>query len=92
MDLRKLEIGQHLAKDPMKQVQAYLELKGSESTRKIRAVRVLNVCFPEAQWQGLWDGKNLQFRYRGSGEERWEFTTMRTQQGSQPELLSIPTQ
>ncbi|CAM1501353.1 Fc.00g105150.m01.CDS01 [Cosmosporella sp. VM-42] len=75
MDFRKLELGQHPPKDPMKLVQAYLEDK--EAFEHIKAVHVLNACFLERPWVGIWDGKNNVFKYWGTGDERWEFTTYR---------------
>lgn len=75
MDFRKLELGQHPAKDPMKLVQAYLEEREAEG--QIRAVHVLNACFLERPWVGMWDAKDHLFKYWGTGDERWEFTTYR---------------
>lgn len=46
MDFRKLQLGQHPLKDPMKLVQAYLEEK--EASNQIKAVHILNACFLEA--------------------------------------------
>jgi nucleoside-diphosphate-sugar epimerase len=71
MDFRKLEFGDHPVKDPMKHVQAYLETKKAQIT----AVHVLNACFLERPWQGIWDDKNNTFKYWGTGDEKWEFTT-----------------
>lgn len=51
MDFRKLELGQHPLKDPMKHVQAYLEKK--EASNQIRAIHILNACFLEVPWAGL---------------------------------------
>lgn len=75
MDFRKLELGQHPPKDPMKLVQAYLEEREAEG--RIRAVHVLNACFLERPWVGMWDAKGHLFKYWGTGDERWEFTTYR---------------
>jgi len=75
MDFRKLELGQHPPKDPMKLVQAYLEEK--EMTGQIRAVHILNACFLERPWVGIWDAKGGFLKYWGTGDERWEFTTYR---------------
>jgi NAD(P)H-binding len=71
MDFRKLSYGDHPTKDPMKHVQEYLEEKSAEIT----AVHILNACFLERPWVGLWDAENESFRYWGTGEERWEFTS-----------------
>lgn len=71
MDFRKLEVGDHPAKDPMISTWKYLE----EHASQIKAVHILNACFTERPWAGIWDGKEQEFRYWGSGEERWEFTT-----------------
>lgn len=73
MDFRKLEFGQHLLKDPMKHVQAYLEEK--EAKGLIKAVHVLNACFLEAPWPGLWNAKKQQLQYWGTGNEKWELTS-----------------
>ena len=73
MDFRKLELGQHPPKDPMKLVQAYLEEK--EVSGSIKAVHVLNACFLERPWVGIWDAGENVFKYWGTGDERWEFTT-----------------
>ncbi|CAH0040677.1 unnamed protein product [Clonostachys rhizophaga] len=75
MDFRKLELGQHPPKDPMKLVQAYLEEK--EAAGQLKAVHVLNACFLERPWVGIWDSKRNLFKYWGTGDERWEFTTYR---------------
>jgi hypothetical protein len=71
MDFRKLAYGDHPVKDPMKYVQAYLE----EMSAQITAVHVLNACFLERPWRGLWDAKSECFKYWGTGDEEWEFTT-----------------
>lgn len=71
MDFRKLALGEHPPKDPMKHVQAYLEEKSDEIT----AVHVLNACFLERPWVGLWDAQKECFRYWGTGDEKWEFTS-----------------
>jgi hypothetical protein len=71
MDFRKLEVGEHPPKDPMISTWKYLEEREGE----IKAVHVLNACFTERPWAGIWDGKAREFKYWGSGEERWEFTT-----------------
>lgn len=75
MDFRKLKLGQHPPKDPMKLVHAYLEEK--EAAGQIRAVHVLNGCFLERPWVGIWDADRQLFKYWGTGDERWEFTTYR---------------
>ena len=71
MDFRKLALGEHPPKDPMKHVQSYLE----EKSNMITAVHILNACFLERPWVGLWDSQKQSFRYWGSGDERWEFTS-----------------
>ena len=76
MDFRKLELGQHPFKDPMKHVQAYLEEKEEEEAgNKIRAVHILNACFLEAPWAGLWNAQSSKLQYWGTGEEKWELTS-----------------
>lgn len=71
MDFRKLELGEHPPKDAMIRTWKYLE----EREEKIKAVHILNACFLERPWPGIFDGKKEEFTYWGSGEERWEFTT-----------------
>jgi hypothetical protein len=73
LDFRKLELGQHPLKDPMKIVQAYLEEK--EADNQIKAVHILNACFLEAPWGGLWNAQNSKLQYWGTGEEKWELTS-----------------
>jgi putative NADH-flavin reductase len=73
MDFRKLKLGDHPLKDPMKHVQAYLEEK--EASNQIKAVRILNACFLEIPWGGLWNGQTHKFQYWGTGEEKWELTS-----------------
>lgn len=73
MDFRKLELGQHPLKDPMKHVQAYLEEK--EASGEIKAVHILNACFLEAPWGGLWNAQGSKLQYWGTGEEKWELTS-----------------
>lgn len=71
MDFRKLSFGDHPPKDPMKHIQAYLE----EHEDQIAAVHILNACFLERPWVGLWDAENECFNYWGTGDEKWEFTS-----------------
>ena len=73
MDFRKLELGQHPLKDPMKHAQAYLEEK--EAGGQIKAVHILNACFLEAPWAGLWKAQSSKLQYWGTGEEKWELTS-----------------
>jgi hypothetical protein len=72
MDFRKLELGQHPFEDPMKHVQAYLE---KEARSEIKALHILNACFLEAPWGGLWNAQSSKFQYWGTGEEKWELTS-----------------
>jgi len=71
MDFRKLAYGDHPPKDSMKHVQAYLE----ENSDKITAVHILNACFLERPWAGLWNAKNQCLQYWGTGDEKWELTS-----------------
>ena len=73
MDFRGLELGQHPLKDPMKHTQAYLEEK--EASAQIKAVHVLNACFLEAPWAGLWNAQSSKLQYWGTGDEKWELTS-----------------
>lgn len=72
MDFRRLQLGQHPLKDPMKYVQVYLEEK--EASNLIKAVHILNACFLEALWGGLWNAQSSKLQFWGTGEEKWELT------------------
>lgn len=72
MDFRMLELGQHTPKDPMKLVQAYIEDREAEG--RINAVQVLDACFLERPWVGMWNAKGDLFKDWGTGDERWEYT------------------
>lgn len=71
MDYRKLAFGDHPVKDAMKHVQIYLEEKASQIT----AVHILNACFLERPWIGIWNPDKEIFTYWGTGDEKWEFTS-----------------
>ncbi len=71
MDFRKLAYGDHPIKDAMKHVSAYLDDKASQ----IKAVHILNACFLERPWIGIWNLDKRSFSYWGSGDEKWEFTS-----------------
>lgn len=71
MDFRKLAFGDHPVKDAMKHIHAYLEEKKSQ----INAVHILNACFLERPWIGLWNSNKSCFMYWGTGDEKWEFTS-----------------
>ena len=75
LDFRKLEYGQLPAKDPMKTVDEYLEQKERETEGELSAVHVLNACFTEVPWRGIYDPVGRTLMYWGSGEEKWELTT-----------------
>jgi NAD(P)H-binding len=64
LDYRRLELGDLPSKDPMKHIAAYLD--------------VLNACFLEAPWRSLWDAQGQNFKYWGTGEEKWELTSYGT--------------
>ncbi|KAF2719009.1 NAD(P)-binding protein [Polychaeton citri CBS 116435] len=77
LDFRALRLGDHPAKDPMKEVAAYLD--EAESQGKIKAVHILNGAFMEVVWApflGWVDATNAVFRYYGSGDDKIEATTM----------------
>ncbi|PCH05918.1 Glycoside hydrolase, superfamily [Penicillium occitanis (nom. inval.)] len=61
MDSRKSELGKQPPKDPTKLVQAYIEDREAEG--RIKAVHVLNSCFLERPWVGMWDAKGDLFKY-----------------------------
>jgi hypothetical protein len=71
MDYRKLAFGDHPVKDAMKYVHSYLEEKGSQIT----PVHILNACFLERPWIGIWNADKETFSYWGTGDEKWEFTS-----------------
>ncbi|KAF4631212.1 hypothetical protein G7Y89_g6920 [Cudoniella acicularis] len=71
MDFRKLAFGDHPIKDAMKHVHAYLE----EKKDVIKAVHILNACFLERPWVGVWDAEKGVLSYWGTGDEKWEFTS-----------------
>jgi putative NADH-flavin reductase len=76
-DFRKLEFGDHPAKDPMKHVQVYLD--EMEKAEKIKAVHILNGAFMEVVWSpflGLVNAGEGSFRYFGTGDEQLDMTTM----------------
>lgn len=70
MDFRRLQLGQHPLKDPMKYVQACPEEKEAS-----KAVHILNACFLEAPWGGLWNAQSSKLQFWGTGEEKWELTS-----------------
>lgn len=72
-DFRKLNLGDHPNKDPMKHIQEYLEQKEAEG--KIKAVHVLIGCFLEIPWRQSWNAGSRTLTYWGTGEERWELTS-----------------
>lgn len=71
LDCRRLQLGDLPAKDPVKQVAAYLE----ERKGRILGVHVLNACLLEAPWRSIWDAQGRHFKYWGTGEEKWELTS-----------------
>jgi hypothetical protein len=73
MDFRRLQLGQHPLKDPMKYVQAYPEEK--EASNQIKAVHILNARFLEAPWGGLWNAQSSKLQFWGTDEEKWELTS-----------------
>ncbi|KAK3670827.1 hypothetical protein LTR78_009271 [Recurvomyces mirabilis] len=75
MDYRKLAYGDHPAKDPMKEVAAYAQAKEKESNGAFKHVSVLNACFMEVPWRGIYNPGDKSLQYWGSGIEKWELTT-----------------
>ena len=73
LDFRGLALGDHPLKDPMKHVAAYLEQKAASS--QIKPIHILNACFLEAPWRGIWDAQNNALTYWGAGDEKWELTS-----------------
>jgi len=76
IDFRGLKFGDHPNKDPMKDVQLYLEEK--EKKGEIKGVHVLNGAFTEVMWApflGIADAKEGVFRYWGTGDEKFDMTT-----------------
>lgn len=72
LDFTKLELGQLPAKEPMKQVQEYLNGK------TVQGVHVLIGIFMETfftSFFGVWNAKDTYFSYWGSGKKMWESTT-----------------
>lgn len=71
-----LDWGDIVMKDPMKNIQAYLELKKP----KIQGVHVLVGIFLEIflAYFGVWDPKAKKFSYWGTGNEKWDLTTYQT--------------
>lgn len=77
LDFRGLEFGDHPSKDPMKHVQVYLEEKEKEG--KIKGVHILNGAFTEVMWgpyAGYATFPDAKFAYYGTGDEKFEMTTM----------------
>lgn len=70
---RNLAYGDHPSKDPMKRVAAYLE--APERREKIKGAHVLIGAFMEVVWGYLGLFKDGEFRYWGTGKEKWEVTS-----------------
>jgi hypothetical protein len=73
LDYRKLEYGDLPAKDAMKSVMEYAETKDG-----VKGVHVLIGVLMETWWSepfGVWNAKGKEFRFWGTGEEKWECTT-----------------
>ncbi|KAM0329340.1 hypothetical protein ACHAQA_004645 [Verticillium albo-atrum] len=72
IDYRKLEYGQLIAKDPMKDVHQYLQGK------KVKGVHVLNGVFLDTfwcSWFGAWNPEETSLSFWGTGDEVWEVTS-----------------
>ncbi|KEF52203.1 uncharacterized protein A1O9_11830 [Exophiala aquamarina CBS 119918] len=74
-DYTKLDGGDIILKDPMKDVRTYL------STRlKVKGIHVLVGLLMEVFWTyfGVWDPEHRKLRYWGTGNEVWDLTTYNT--------------
>ncbi len=71
LDYDQLEFGDLPSKDPMKHLVKYLEDK------PIKGVHIMIGAFIEVFWHylGMWDAKNYELKYWGTGDEKWEFST-----------------
>ncbi|PVH69576.1 NAD(P)-binding protein [Cadophora sp. DSE1049] len=75
IDYTKLEYGDIVEKDPMKEIKAYLDAK-----QDIKGVHILNGIFMETflDLTGVWNPETRTLRYWGTGSEKWELTTYQT--------------
>ncbi|KAF2789278.1 NAD(P)-binding protein [Melanomma pulvis-pyrius CBS 109.77] len=73
LDFTRLAYGQLPAKDPMKDVMAYVE-----ATPNVAGVHVLIGVLMETWWSrvfGVWDPEAPALRFWGDGDDEWECTT-----------------
>lgn len=75
LDFRPLKLGDLPPKDPMKEVDSYLEKREAETNGKIKGVHVLNGAFLEIIGRGFVDGKKGVINVWGNGDDKWDLTT-----------------